>query len=66
MIDWYWIWITLIVLALCAIIPIRIYAADDRNRKIVNWLILIPLSLIIIFYIYPVGIRFFQNLATSV
>lgn len=63
--DWKWICIAVAAFALCSIIPIKIYTADERKRKLINWLILIPISLIIIFYVYPIGIRFFQNLATQ-
>lgn len=62
-VDWQWILVTVAVFGLCTIIPVHIYAAGERKRTLVNWLVLIPLSLIIIFYIYPAGIEFFKNLA---
>ena len=61
---WQWVLISVTVLVLCTVIPIMIYAADDRKRTLVNWFVLIPISLIILFYVYPVGIQFFQDLAT--
>ncbi|MDP3920754.1 MAG: hypothetical protein Q8R76_08120 [Candidatus Omnitrophota bacterium] len=65
MMDWKWVWITLAVFALLTAIPIWIYPADERVRKIINWVILIPLSLVVVFYIYPAGIEFFEWLATG-
>jgi len=62
--DWKWICIAAVAFILCALIPIRIYTVDEHKRKMINWLILIPLSLVIIFYVYPIGIRFFETLAT--
>jgi hypothetical protein len=59
-----WILISVVVLGLCIVIPIKIYAADEQKRTLVNWLVLIPISLIILFYVYPVGIQFFQDMAT--
>jgi len=63
--DLRWIIVTLIAFALCAIVPIRIYAMSDDNRRFINWFILIPVCLVILFYVYPVGIKFFQTLATE-
>jgi len=63
--DLRWIIVTLIVFALCAIVPIRIYALPDHKRRFVNWFILIPVSLVILFYVYPAGIEFFRTLATE-
>jgi len=63
--NWQWIGITLAIFILLTLIPIAIYAADERMRKIVNWVILIPLSLIVVFYVYPAGIEFFRRLATG-
>jgi len=63
--NWRWIGITLAIFMLLTIIPIAIYGVNERVRKIVNWAILIPLSLIVVLYIYPAGIEFFKRLATG-
>ncbi len=63
--DWKWIAITVTAFLLCTIIPIRIYKLDEEKRMKINWFILIPISLIIILYAYPAGIRFFETLATN-
>lgn len=62
--NWVWILVTLIAFALCTIIPIRIYKMDEEKRMKINWFVLIPISLVIILYAYPIGIRFFEHLAT--
>jgi hypothetical protein len=60
-----WIWLTIITvcLGLCTFLPI--WVKDDRKRKWVYWLVLIPVSLVLMFYAYPLGIEVFKNLALS-
>ena len=50
-------------LLLCTFLPIRI--KDNRLRQWVSWLVLIPISLLLILYAYPAGIEVFKNLALS-
>jgi len=63
-VDWWWVVLAVAAFAACTFIPIKMYSDDERKRNMINWLILIPVSLVIIFYVYPIGIRFFENLAT--
>ena len=59
--SWSWVVITLAAFALCTFLPIRI--KSEGLRKKVYWLILVPVSLVLIFYVYPAGIEFFRRLA---
>ena len=59
----FWLLITLLCLALCTLLPIRI--KDNRIRQLVSWYVLIPVSLILMIYAYPAGIEVFKNLALS-
>lgn len=63
--DWLWFGVTAVCLWVCTVVPMKIYAADERKRSLVNWLILIPVSLVIILYVYPVGIELFRKLAVN-
>jgi uncharacterized membrane protein YczE len=56
-----WFFVTLLLLAACTYLPLRIQ--DDRLRNFVMRWILVPVSLVIIFYAYPVGIEVFRKLA---
>ena len=59
---WVWLVAALFLLGLCTMLPIRI--KDDRLRNwVMRWL-LVPVSIIIIAYVYPVGIEVFRRLAT--
>ena len=58
-----WLGVMLTTLALCTWFPIKI--KDDRIRRIVYWLVLVPASLVILFYGYPVGMEVFRRLALS-
>lgn len=56
-----WLAITAVCLVFCTFLPIRI--KDDRLRQWVSWLVLIPISLLLILYAYPAGIEVFRNFA---
>ena len=61
--SWFWLLIAIFGFSLCTFLPLLI--KDEKLRQRINWLILIPASLIIIFYVYPVGIEVFRKLALS-
>ncbi len=56
-----WFFITLLLLAACTYLPLRI--KNDRLRNFVMRWVLVPVSLVIILYAYPVGIEVFKKLA---
>ena len=58
-----WFLAAMVLLALCTYLPIRI-----KNDALRNWVmrwVLVPVSILIILYIYPVGIEVFRRLATK-
>ena len=60
--PWVWLLAAAFLLGLCTYLPIRI-----KNDVLRNWVmrwVLVPVSIIIIIYIYPVGIEVFRRLAT--
>ena len=59
--PWVWIAISLAGFGLCMLLPIKI--KEDALRRKVMWLVLIPVSLIIIFYVYPMGLEIARRLA---
>ena len=56
-----WLTVTLFCLVFCTLAPIWI--KNDRLRQLVSWYILVPLSLLLIAYDYPAGIKVFSNWA---
>lgn len=58
-----WFLVTLLLLWACTFLPIRI--KDDHLRSLVMRWILVPVSIVIILYVYPVGIEVFKKLALS-
>lgn len=59
--PWIWFLICLVCLLLCTYLPVKI--KDPVHRKIASWVILVPVSLVLILYGYPVGIELFRRLA---
>ena len=59
--PWIWTLVTVTGFALCAFVPILI--KDDRLRRWVMLLLLIPVSLILILYAYPIGLQVFAQWA---
>ena len=59
--DILWLLITLALLAACTYLPLKI--KNDALRNFVMRWVLVPVSLIIILYAYPVGIEVFRRLA---
>ena len=57
-----WLLTAIFLLALCTYLPIRI-----KNDALRNWVmrwVLVPVSIILIVYIYPVGIEVFRRFVT--
>ncbi len=60
---WVWLGVTLVAFALCTLLPICI--KDERWRPRIYWFILIPVCLILIFYVYTVGLEVFRRWAIN-
>ncbi len=58
-----WFVITGTMIWLCIYLPIKI--KDDKARRLVYWFILIPASLVLMFYGYPAGLEVFRRFALS-
>ncbi len=56
-----WLFITLLLLGACTYLPLWI--KNDRLRNWVMRWVLVPVSLAIVLYVYPVGIEVFRRLA---
>lgn len=61
--PWFWLAVTLFCFGLCTWLPPRL--ADPVLRRRVTYFLLVPLSLVLILYVYPVGIEFFRRLAVG-
>ncbi len=58
-----WLLTSALLLGVCAYLPLRI--TNDRLRSFVMRWVLVPVSIVIIVYVYPVGIEVFRLLATK-
>lgn len=58
-----WLTVSLLLLAACTYLPLWIKNNDLRNF-VMKW-VLVPVSIILIVYTYPVGIEVFRRLALS-
>ena len=58
-----WLAVTSLMLALCTYLPIKI--KNDEARRFAYWFILVPVSLVLIFYCYPAGMEVFRRLALT-
>jgi ABC-type enterochelin transport system permease subunit len=56
-----WLLVSLLLLAACTFLPLRIQ--NDALRNFVMRWVLVPVSIVIIAYSYPVGIEVFKTLA---
>ena len=56
-----WLGITLLLLAACTFLPLKI--RNDALRSFVMRWVLVPISILIMVYAYPVGIEVFKSLA---
>ncbi len=54
---------TALLLAACTFLPIKI-KNDDLRNFVMKW-VLVPVSLVIIVYVYPVGIEIFKQIAIN-
>lgn len=59
--PWVWFLVAIVGFALCTVLPI--WVKNPFQRKLVNWYILIPVSLVIMFYVYPMGLEMFRRMA---
>ena len=58
-----WFAVSCLLLAACTYLPLWI--KDDRLRNLVMRWILVPVSVVIIVYVYPVGIEVFKKFALN-
>ena len=56
-----WFVVTVLLLGVCAYLPIRI--KNDALRSLVMRWVLVPISILIIIYVYLIGIEVFRRLA---
>ncbi len=57
-----WLFVTLVLLGACTFLPLRI-----KNDYLRNWVmrwVLVPVSILLMVYAYPVGIDVFRRLAS--
>ena len=57
-----WFGVSALLLGACTYLPLWI--KDDKIRNWVMRGVLVPVSIVIIVYVYPVGIELFRRLAT--
>lgn len=58
-----WFFSALVLLAACTYLPLRI-KNDDLRNFVMRW-VLVPVSIVIIAYTYPVGIEIFKKIAVN-
>jgi len=60
-----WVWGTVAVFGfgLCALLPL--WVKDEKLRPKIYWFILVPVCLILILYVYTVGLEVFRRWAIS-
>ena len=58
-----WFFVTVLLLGVCAYLPIRI--KNDALRSLVMRWVLVPISILIIVYVYPMGIEVFRRFAVK-
>ena len=56
-----WLFISGALLAACTYLPLKV-KNDNLRNFLMRW-VLVPVSLVIIVYTYPVGIEVFKNIA---
>ena len=61
--EWVWLFVTLVCLLACTYLPIKI--KNDELRRWVMWVVLIPVSLVILLYVYPFGLEVFRRIAIA-
>ena len=58
-----WFIVSILLLWACTYLPLRI--KNDQLRSFVMRWVLVPVSIVIIVYVYPVGIEVFKRLALN-
>ena len=58
-----WFFVSALLLGICAYLPLWI-KHDGLRNLLMRW-VLVPVSLVIITYVYPVGIEVFRRLAIN-
>lgn len=58
-----WLIVTPLLLMACVYLPLKI--KNDALRNLVMRWVLVPVSLVIIIYVYPIGIEIFRRLALT-
>jgi hypothetical protein len=58
-----WLSVSLLLLAACTYLPLRI-KSDSLRNFVMRW-VLVPVSIVIIVYVYPVGIEIFRRWAVN-
>ena len=58
-----WLVITLLLLAACIYLPLKV--KNDALRNFLMRWVLVPVSIVIIAYVYPVGIEVFKRFALN-
>jgi uncharacterized RDD family membrane protein YckC len=58
-----WLAVSTLLLAACTFLPLRI--KNDALRNFVMRWVLVPVSIVIIAYVYPVGIEIFRRWAVN-
>lgn len=56
-----WLSVSTLMIGACWVLPLRL--ENDRLRMIVMRWVLVPVSIVIIAYVYPAGIEVFRKLA---
>ena len=59
--PWIWLWASALLLGACTYLPLKI--KNDTLRHFVMRWVLVPVSIVIIAYVYPQGIEVFRKLA---
>lgn len=58
-----WLVVTLLLLAACTYLPLKV-KNDTLRNFLMRW-VLVPVSIVLIAYVYPVGIEIFKRLALN-
>ncbi len=61
--PWLWWTVTLVCLGLCTYLPVKI--KNPALRRFLTYALLIPLSIVLVAYVYPVGIEFCRRWAVG-
>ena len=61
--PWLWTFVSLGSLLLCTYLPVKV--KNPELRRFLTYAVLIPLSIVIVAYVYPVGIEFCRRWAVG-